>query len=263
MKKSMLTIAMLVLVSAFTGGLPLRAAEPPPKAGSESTGDEAMAILDRMASFLAKTKHYSVSIRTGYDAVQASGQKIEFGERRSMVVGRPDRLRVEMERSNGERILLLFDGKGITAFLRQENLYAQVNRPGDVDDAVAFLIRELQTRVPLALLLTTHLPAELTSRVKTAAYVERTQLTATPTDHIAARTNEVDFQIWIAAEGDPLPYRVVITYKDAPGQPQFWADFSDWDLSPDVSPDRFSFSPPMGAERIPFTARVRGSGDAQ
>ena len=263
MKKLVLALAVLVVVSPLSGGLPLRAAEPPPTAGSAAAGDEAMAIMDRMASFLAKAENFSVKIRTGYDAVQGSGERIEFGERRSVVVARPDRFRVEVERSDGERILLLFDGKEITAFLGEQDVYAQVNHPGSIDDAVVFVVRELQTRVPLSLLLSSHLPAELARRVETAAYVERSQLTAIPTDHIAARTAEVDFQMWIAAEGDPLLYRVVITYKNAPGQPQFRADFSDWDLSPDVSPDQFSFSPPTGAERIPFMARVRGSGDVQ
>ena len=113
-------LAVLVVVSPLSGGLPLRAAEPPPTAGSAAAGDEAMAILDRMASFLAKAENFSVKIRTGYDAVQGSGERIEFGERRSVVVARPDRFRVEVERSDGERILLLFDGKEITAFLGED-----------------------------------------------------------------------------------------------------------------------------------------------
>ena len=262
MRTSGMLMAAIVLAGGLSCGLPIRADEPPPTAGAAAM-DEAQAMMDRMASFLAQADHFSVDLRTGYDAVQEQGQKIEFLERRSILISRPDRLRLEVERSDGESVLLLFDGKDVTAFLGTENVYAQAHRPGSVDDAVAFIVRELQTRVPLALLLTTQLPGELSKRFETVAFVERSQATPVPTNHIAARTDEVDVQMWIAAEGDPLPYRLVITYRDAPGAPQFWADFSGWDLSPDVSPERFAFSPPSGAEQIPFMARVHGSGGAQ
>ncbi|MGF1641358.1 MAG: DUF2092 domain-containing protein [Rhodospirillales bacterium] len=257
-----LSVAAIVLVAALAGGLPSRAAEPPPAAGA-GTMDEAMAILDRMASFLADRDHFSVDLRSGYDAVQGSGQKIEFLERRSIVVSRPDRLRIRVDQSDGEQITLLFDGSDITAFLERENVYAQVRHPGSVDDAVDFVVDRLKTRVPLALLLTTRFATELAKRVEQAAYVERSLVTPVPAHHIAARTEDVDFQLWIAADGDPLPYRVVITYRTVAGEPRFWADFSDWDLSPDVSPELFAFSPPTGAEPIPVLVRIREPGVVQ
>jgi hypothetical protein len=43
----------------------------------------------------------------------------------------------------------------------------------------------------------------------------------------------------------------VITYKDENGQPQFWADFSKWNLAPDLSDALFAFTPPDREERIP------------
>jgi hypothetical protein len=51
----------------------------------------------------------------------------------------------------------------------------------------------------------------------------------------------------------------VITYKDENGQPQFWADLSNWNLAPDLSDALFAFTPPNGAERIQFLAEVRSS----
>jgi hypothetical protein len=51
----------------------------------------------------------------------------------------------------------------------------------------------------------------------------------------------------------------VITYKDENGQPQFWADLSNWNLAPDVSDALFAFTPPNGAERIQFLAEGRSA----
>jgi hypothetical protein len=69
----------------------------------------------------------------------------------------------------------------------------------------------------------------------------------------------VDFQVWVAQGNEPLPRRIVITYKDENGQRQFWADLSNWNLAPDLSDALFAFTPPNGAERIQFLAEVRSS----
>jgi hypothetical protein len=75
---------------------------------------KAVTILKNMSEYLAKAERFSVSIRDGYDAVQQSGQKVEFGEVRKVTVSRPDRLRIEVERSDGEKGLVVFNGKDLT-----------------------------------------------------------------------------------------------------------------------------------------------------
>jgi hypothetical protein len=232
------------------------AAEQPEQAATASQ-TEAMAILKRMAEFLAQAPQFSVNVRIGYDVVQESGEKVEFGERRKMIVHRPDNLRVEIERSDGDKALVVFDGKDITAYKEAENVYAVTPKPGDIDGAVEYVVRDLGIRVPLAMMFVSRLPAEIERRVQSADYVERSTVTPVPTDHVVARTADVDFQVWIAEGDKPLPQRVVITYKTAEGEPQFWAEFSDWNLNPDLSKSLFAFTPPEGAERIPFLARVR------
>ena len=66
----------------------------------------------------------------------------------------------------------------------------------------------------------------------------------------------VDFQVWVAQGSQPLPRRIVITYKEETGQPQFWADLSNWNLAPEVSDTLFTFTPPDGADRIQFLAEL-------
>jgi hypothetical protein len=47
-----------------------------------------------------------------------------------------------------------------------------------------------------------------------------------------------------------LPKRLVVTCKLAEGQPQFWPQVSDWNLSPDVPDSLIVVTPPPGAARI-------------
>lgn len=217
---------------------------------------EAMEILMRMAEHLARLQRLSVDFRAGYDVVQESGQKIEFGEQRSLLLRRPDGLRVETRSSDGGERLSLFDGRTITVLDVDENVYAKLEKPGDLDATMLYMVRDMGLRIPLAMLFVTTLPAELERRVQALAVVEEDRLTEVPTIHLAGRTEDVDFQIWIRREGDPLPHRVVITYKHAEGEPQFWAVFSKWNPSPEVSDAVFAFDPPQDAEQIPFLVRV-------
>ena len=224
---------------------------------------QAMPILKNMSEYLAHAERFSVTIRDGYDVVQESGQKIEFGEVRNVTVSRPDRLRIEVERSDGKKGLVIFDGKDITIYTADENIYATTSRQGTLDQAIKYALDDLKIRMPLALMLLSTLPSELDNLGVSADYVETTTITDVPCDHLAARTaGGVDFQVWVAQGGEPLPRRIVITYKDEKGQPQFWADLSKWNLAPEVSDALFAFTPPNGAERIQFLAEVRSAAAA-
>ena len=230
--------------------------------GEQSSDDapmdaQALGTLNLMAETLARAQGFSVTIRAGFDVVQDTGQKITFGERRKVTLSRPDRLRVEAEESDGKQTLVIYDGKAITVFNPGENVYGQIERVGSVDDAVRYVIQDLGMRLPLALMLVTTLPDELEQRLQSIDYVERNTLTPVPTDHLAGRGADVDFELWLAAGDTPLPQRLAITYKNEEGAPQYRAEFSDWKLNPDVSQVDLAFNPPDGAQRIPFLVRVR------
>jgi len=250
---------LLAVVLTF-GTTPALAAGDAPQATAAAQDPEAKAILMAMASFLAKTPAYSVTMRSGYDAIQTDGQRIEFGEQRRILLQRPDLVRVEVKRSDGDRGMVLFDGKGITVFKADDNVYARVEKPGTVDSALVYLVRDLQLTMPMARMFHTGFPQEMEKLLTSSSYVEEDALFDVPTDHLAARSAEVDLQVWVAQGEQPLPRRVILTYKNAPGQPQFRADFTEWNLSPKVAADSFTFTPPAGAEQIPFLAPVRQKG---
>jgi hypothetical protein len=218
---------------------------------------EAAALLKAMAEYLASLKSFSVTTRAGYDVVQSTGQKIEFGETRRLTLARPDRLRVEEVSSDGNSNLAIFDGQKLSVLNADAGVFAQASQPGTVDDALVYFVRDLRMRMPLALLLTTRLPAEFLPRVRTVDYVESTDIYGVPTHHIAGRADTVDFQFWITEGEHPLPLRVVVTYLQSAGQPQFWTNFTDWTTSPELSNTTFQFTPPKDARQIAFAVQVQ------
>jgi hypothetical protein len=218
---------------------------------------EAATVLRRMTEYLARLPSFTVTFRDGYDVVQSTGQKLEFGETRNVALVRPNHLRVEEVSSDGRRDLAIFDGKTVTAFNADARVYAQAPQPGSIDDTLVYFVRDLRMRMPLALLMTTRLPEELPGRITSLHYVESTEILGEPADHIAGRTANVDFQFWVARGERPLPMRVVITYRNEPGQPQFWANLANWNTAPKLPATTFEFAPPEGSRKIDFAVQAR------
>jgi hypothetical protein len=243
-------VISIVLVLMTGASVIAQQAGPPDPTKSE---EQAMAVLKRMADFIAKAKSFSVTIDAGFDAVQESGQKIEFGETRKVVLRRPNHFRVDTTKRDGSKDGVVFDGKDITVFHVKENVYATTAKPGSVDDAVAFIVRDLDTRLPLSELLNSNLEKILPQQIRAAAYVEQSSIGGVPCDHVAFRGDEADMQLWVARDKQPLPRRIVITYKQADGRPQFSAQLSDWNFSPQAPDSLFAYKPSKDATKIAFS----------
>ena len=69
-------------------------------------------------------------------------------------------------------------------------------------------------------------------------------------DHLAFRTNDVDWQIWIAHGDRPYPCRYVITSKKVAGWPEYSIDVRAWKAGAEVASDDFSVAIPAGAKKM-------------
>ena len=68
-------------------------------------------------------------------------------------------------------------------------------------------------------------------------------------DHYAFRQAQIDWQIWIAAGGKPLPRKIVITSRADEARPQS-VSLIDWNLKPTFKDTVFAFTPPRDARKI-------------
>jgi hypothetical protein len=252
--------AVATLIGCAENQAVARQETPAPQAVETATAvaepTDAKALLMRMAEYLAKSPKFTVNLIDHFDVTQESGQKIEFAESRKIVVSRPNGLRVDLEESNGNKHVVYYDGKDITVFSPKENVYAQTSKTGGIDEAIKYFLKDLHMRLPLAALLISSFPSEVEKRTQSLEYVEKTSINGVPSHHLAGRTETVDFQVWIAESVQPLPQRIVLTYKNADGQPQFSAEFSDWNLSPQIDDAQFAFTPPEGSRKIAFLAQL-------
>lgn len=241
--------------------LPVAAAEQAATPATETAAPtasqvHARAVLHDMARFLAEQKRYGVKLSARYDIVQPDGQKVEFGDQRTITMRRPDRLRMDIRASDGHTGTVYYDGATLAVYDAGAGVYAQAPTDATIDGAVAHYIRGLRMRLPMAVLLVSSIDKELERRVTSLDYVELSTLCTQPCHHVAGRTDTTDVQVWIADGAQPVPLRVVITYREEPGQPQYRAELSGWDFAPKADDAMFAFTPPAGARKIPFAVDV-------
>lgn len=213
---------------------------------------EALEAFKGMADYLGAAKSFAYETESSYDVVQQSGITVEFGDSRKIVVSRPDRLWMESSRRDGVNGSVIFDGQNIWAFIPDENVYATAEQPGDLDAAIEFAISELNLKAPLSELISTNLYDEAVSELTGALYLGESVVAGVDCEHLLMSNDYADFQMWIASGGQPVLKRIVITYREEPGQPQFRAQFKNWQIPARDTKGKFEFRPPADAKRIRF-----------
>jgi hypothetical protein len=211
----------------------------------------ALSLLKEMSSKVAGLVEFTVTLETGFDVLQLSGQKLEFGSRRTAKIRRPNLARFTYEERSGLEGELVFDGSNVYAYERDQNVYATIEQPGDIDATVDMMATELGIPVPASDFFAADPGAMLVAGLLEARDLGPSTIDNQPARHVALRKPGVDYQIWIN-DVTQLPVRTVITYLEEPGQPQFWAQFLNWNTAPEVSRNEFAFLPSEGAELIRF-----------
>ena len=223
-----------------------------------------LGILKDAADYLTSTDTFAFRGETAFDAIQDDGTKVEFGGSSRVLIARPDRLRLETQKRDGTKRLMVFDGDNMWAYSKEHNVYATTTQPGDIDESLDFSIAVLRMKAPLADLVSPRFYQTMTDGLVGAIYVDQSVVAGVKSHHLLISNDYVDVQLWVAQGDKPLIQRIVITYREEEGQPQYRAHFLDWDMSPGNVDEAVRFSPPEDAERIRFHIPASGSdqGDA-
>ena len=78
----------------------------------------------------------------------------------------------------------------------------------------------------------------------------------------------IELELWVEKSDQALPRRLIVTYRSLPGEPNFIAEFSDWNFSIHPSDADFTFQPPPGAVQVALkppaaTPPTKGKGSKQ
>ncbi len=219
-------------------------------AGKASAGEgEAKALLKSMSDYLAAQKTVSLTYDASFEVVTTDRQKLQVAASGTVQMSRPDKLRVT--RTGGfANLEMVYDGKTFTVFGRNANLYAQVEMSGTIDKMIDEVRDRYHRPIPGADLLVANVYDALMQNVTDVKDLGSGVIGGRECDHLAFRTKELDWQIWIAHGDRPYPCRYVITTTQIVMAPQYTLDIRDWKTGDTVAAANYTFSAPDGARKL-------------
>jgi hypothetical protein len=220
-----------------------------PALAQDAIDPEANKILLSMTDNLKAMQALSVDYDADQEIVTLAGQKIQYSASGSIALDRAKGFRVTRKGPFADAELV-FDGKTMSLYGKGMNVYAQLKSPGPgIGEAVEELRSSTGLDAPGADLLAGDPYAALTDGVTGGSLVGEAFVGGIECDHLAFRTEMVDWQIWISKGDKPLPLKYVITTKWVTGAPQYSLRLTNW-KSDGVDPAQFTFTPPADAKKV-------------
>jgi hypothetical protein len=211
---------------------------------------EALAILERMSAEIGSLDKFVVTGEAYADARLEPGQLIEQSSDVVMRISRPDKLRITNRSAESTGEIFISEGM-VSVYNGNSNYYAQTPVPAGLDAAVLFVIDEVGIEAPILDFISSDVASYLMEDADSVDYIGLSRFRGQSHHHIVIRTAEIDLQLWVLAEGAPLPAKMALSAKWEGGSPRSVFFFS-WDTDPKIKSKTLRFEPPPGAIKIEF-----------
>lgn len=222
-------IAVLALcgLAGATGTLPAAA-------------DEAQAkqMFKGMTDYLAGQQAFSFNYDATLDIVTADMMKVGLASSGSLTLQRPDKAR--MTRTGVADVELTYDGKMVSAIGKNLDVYTKFPLEGSVEDMIDTLRFVYGVEAPAADLLSANAFEVMMENVTAGKDLGSGVIGGEVCNHLAFRTNDTDWEIWIADGDAPRPCRITITSRMMAMAPSYTVQISDWKAGKDVAADDFN-----------------------
>jgi hypothetical protein len=239
------------LVFAVAIGGPQAFAAEPQTQQAGAVEPAAAQLLRTALERIAAARSLSFVAEITSDRVLPSGQRVQQTGKIETAVRRPDGMRVAFD---GEQrsTRSWYDGRTFTLLDVGQNVYACSPGEGRLDDLLETIKERLGFTPPLTLLLYEDVATSAFKRVKRGFTVGPANLGGVAVQHLAFDGEKTGWQFWVTEDREPVIKRLVVTFKNREGAPQFSATFLAWDFGPRLSDDLFTFVPPPGAVQCDF-----------
>jgi hypothetical protein len=216
-----------------------------------ATADEADAkrLLKAMSDYVAAQQDLSFDYDATLEVVTPEDQILGLASSGTVTLQRPGKIHVT--RAGGfADVDMGFDGTTLTLLGNNMNMYAQLEIPGTLSNLVDVLRNDYNRTLPAADLLLPDSYDLLMADVIDIKDLGSGVIGGVECDTLAFRTNEVDWQIWIAQGDEPYPCSYVITSKLATNGPQYRVQISNWQTGAAAGEFDYSFSNDTQAELV-------------
>jgi hypothetical protein len=247
---------IVVLGALFAGGLfgilPLTV--PASHAATQQKkpviSEEASAAVTRMGQSL-RAEQFSFQSRTIRVYRGANGEPLHIVHTDKITVQRPNRLLVDRTGDDGAS-KLVFDGKTAIVYSVTEKKFASIPVPeGTIAGMVKEAVGRLGIDFPLADLFTDAPDKAFLTGVTEGTVVNTVTIDGVPCLHMFfSQPPGIELELWVEKNDQSLPRRLIVTYRRLAGEPNFVAEFSDWNFNIHPSDADFTFQPPADATQV-------------
>jgi hypothetical protein len=237
--------AMLLLLMACSAPV----GQAPETVSSPQIDPRAEEIMRAVCDGIQSRQSARIEVVDTIEEVDEIGQRVHYSHVRSLTYQRPGRLRIESAGDIHNRSFWK-DGRTVTIYDADQEIYAQIDDPGSIDDAIDVLVERYGISVPMADLISEDPCGVLLEGVQLLRYLGRAHVDGAPCHHLAFRRPDIDFQLWVDEGPEPAVRRLVITYKSLPGQPQYGMTIKSRLPLAFVPASTFTFVPTPDAELI-------------
>jgi hypothetical protein len=222
----------------------------PAKPAAPAISQEASAALLRMGETL-RAPQLSFAARTIRVYADKSGDFLHIFHTIKIVAHRPNRLFAEITGDDGST-RILFDGKTAYVYSVTQNKYAKIPVPeGTIEGLLKEAVGRLHVDFPLADFLSSAPNKAFLTGVTAGGVVNTVTIDGAPYLHLYFdQPPGIALELWLAKDDKSLPARLIVTYRNLPGEPNFIAQFSDWNFDVHPAESEFSFQPPAGAVQV-------------
>jgi hypothetical protein len=216
--------------------------------------EEASAALLRMGQSL-RAQQFSFQAQTIRVYSDVNGEPLHIFHTLKLTVDRPNRLAADVTGDDGSH-RLAFDGKSLVVLAAAEKKYASIPVPdGTIEAMLKEAVGRLGIDFPLADFLSEAPNKAFLSGVTSGRVVNTVAIDGAPYLHLFfLQPPGIELELWVEKSDRALPRRLIVTYRSLPGQPNFIAEFSDWNFSVHPSDADFAFQPPPGAVQVALKA---------
>jgi hypothetical protein len=235
-------------ISIDVAGTTVTFAASPPKPAITA---DASAAIARMGATL-RSKEFSFQVRTIRVSENNNGELLHIEHTFKVTVLRPDHLLVDGTGDDGPR-KLIYDGKAAVVVLEDGKKYASVPVPDTIDGMMHVLMGHFGVDFPLADFLSGAPDKAFLTGVTSGREVGSATIDGVPCRHLVfSQPPGIELELWLEANDQSLPRRFIVIYRSLPGEPNFVAEFSDWNFTAHPPDAEFQFAPPEGAEQLPL-----------
>jgi hypothetical protein len=218
--------------------------------GSSATLDpQADALLQKMSDYMGGLTSFSADIHVLDEEIMGDGFKLSQLRWGSVKAQRPNKFLIARHGAALDQEIF-FNGSTLAVYNKLAGSFVEVPAAGDADEGLEAATEIFGAELPARDLLGADSYTPLIEPVEDSAYLDAVQMGGVTCRHLAFRTDEVDWQLWVEEGDRPLPCRYTITTKWVYGAPQYAVTFSNWGVNPDLPAGGFEFTAPAGTKSM-------------